>query len=196
VTEAVEVRAMSRADVADVVALQRTYLHGSIVTALGDQFLTRLYVVALSHSSTRAFVVRSGRGVAAAAVGTVDIDAFNRYVKRRVLLALIRSLLSPARFKLVPRFVRSIREPEPLPHIAAELLVLVVDARERRQGIARTLLMAVESAFAHDKVSIYRVAVRTELDVARRFYGALGFVAEQELPVLGRPMSYLTKRLS
>jgi GNAT superfamily N-acetyltransferase len=195
VTEAVEVRAMSRGDVADVVALQRTFLHGSIVTALGDRFLTRLYVIALSHSSTRAFVVRSTRGVAAAAVGTIDIDAFNRYVKRRVFFALVTSLLSPARFRLVPRFVRSLLEPEPLPHIAAELLLLVVDARERRQGIARTLLLAVESAFAHERVSLYRVAVRTELDVARQFYGALGFVAEQELPVLGRPMSYLTKRL-
>jgi hypothetical protein len=44
-------------------------------------------------------------------------------------------------------------------------------------------------------VSRYRVAVRSHLAAARAFYGATGFEPEQELRVLGHPMTYLTKKI-
>jgi hypothetical protein len=37
------------------------------------------------------------------------------------------------------------------------------------------------------------VAVRSHLSVARAFYLATGFIPEQEMMVLGAPMTYLTK---
>jgi hypothetical protein len=40
------------------------------------------------------------------------------------------------------------------------------------------------------------VAVRSHLEAARAFYVALGFEHEQERLVLGRPMVYLTKRVT
>lgn len=193
--DASTLRPMSPADVTDVVALQRAYLKGSIVTDLGAGFLARFHAAALEHSATRAFVIRTANDLAGFAIGTTDVGGFNRSVKPRVLLPLVRALLSPTGLALVPQFLRAVGEHGPQPHIAAELLLLAVDERARRQGVGRRLLAAVEQAFARDGVAEYRVAVRTHLDDARRFYGALGFTTEQELPVLGRPMTYLTKRL-
>ena len=58
-----------------------------------------------------------------------------------------------------------------------------------------SLKMILDSvhAFAAERVSCYRVAVRSHLTVARAFYLATGFQPEQELSVLGAPMTYLTK---
>jgi GNAT superfamily N-acetyltransferase len=84
-------------------------------------------------------------------------------------------------------------EREPEPYIPAELLLLVVDGRVRRRGIGRQLLGALEDAFAREGVTRYRVAVRSHLASARAFYQSLDFAPEQELAVLGRPMTYLTK---
>jgi GNAT superfamily N-acetyltransferase len=82
---------------------------------------------------------------------------------------------------------------EPQPAISAELLLLVVDASVRRHQIGRRLVDALEEVFATEHVVLYRVAVRSHLTVARAFYLATGFVPEQELAVLGAPMTYLTK---
>lgn len=191
---AASVRVMSHADIAAATALQRAFLHGSLVTELGDRFLARFHAAALEHPSTRAFTAIAGNMVGFV-VGTTDVDGFNRFVRPRVLPSLVRSLLSPKGLALAPRFARALTDRPPQPPIPAELLLLVVDERARRQGVGRALLAAVESAFERDLVDVYRVAVRTHLDKAQRFYGALGFVVEQELRVLGEPMTYLTKRL-
>ena len=185
---------MSRADVPAVIAQQHACLRGSIVTELGDRFLTRFHAAALEHPATRAFVARE-QELIGFAIGTIDVHAFNRFVKPRVLPALVRALLSPRGLMLAPRFVGSIVERKPQPHIPAELLLLAVDERARRQGVGRRLLAALEEDFARDGVAVYRVAVRTRLDDARRFYRAVGFDAEQQMLVLGEPMTYLTKRL-
>lgn len=185
---------MSRADVPAVIALQRAFLRGSIVTELGDRFLTRFHTAALEHPATRAFVARD-QALVGLVMGTIDVQAFNQFVKPRVLPALVRALLSRRGLMLAPRFIGSVLERGPQPHMPAELLLLAVDERARRQGVGRRLLAALEEAFAREGVTIYRVAVRTRLDDARRFYGAVGFDAEQQMMVLGEPMTYLTRRL-
>jgi GNAT superfamily N-acetyltransferase len=193
----VVVRPMTPEDIAAVAELQMAFLDGSIVTQLGPRFLTALHQAALGHPSTRAFVASEADGaIGGFAVASLDVAAFNRHVKRRVFAPLVQTLLTPRGLPLIWRFAQSLIEPEPEPYMPAELLLLTVDSRHRRRGIGQRLLSAAEQAFARDGVSRYRVAVRSQLAVARAFYLATGFEAEQELLVLGQPMAYLTKRVA
>lgn len=187
---------MTAASVTPVVGLQSAFLEGSIVTQLGPGFLTRFHSAALDHDSSRAFVAFDDHDeVAGFALGTVDVGRFNAYMKPRVLPSMIRALLSPTRIVLSGSLVRMVLEGEPRPPIPAELLLLVVHPRSRRCGIGRSLLAALESAFAREGIGQYRVAARSRLAVARAFYEALAFEHEQDRTVLGQPMVYLTKRV-
>ena len=191
------VREMTAADIAAVVQLQLAFLDGSIVTQLGTRFLTAFHQAALSHPSSRAFVAAEPDGVLAGfALASLDVAGFNGHVKRRVFAALVQALLTPRGLKLIWRFAQLLIESEPEPYMPAELLLLTVDPRYRRRGIGQKLLAAIEQAFARDGVSRYRVAVRSQLAVARAFYLATGFEPEQELLVLGQPMAYLTRRVA
>jgi GNAT superfamily N-acetyltransferase len=192
----IDIRPACRGDLAAVVALQRISLEGSIVTALGRAFLTRFHAAALDHPSTRAFVAIAGDEAAVGFVlASMDVERFNRYVKRRVWPALVRALLASGGWRHAMSFARSLAETDPRPLIPAALLLLFVDSRVRRRGVARQLLMTLEEAFAAEQVSRYRVAVRTHLAEARAFYLAEGFQPEQELSLLGHPMAYLTKQV-
>ena len=187
---------MSPGDIAPVVALQIAYLDGSVVTQLGPVFLTRFLRVTLQHDPSRAFVARDGSArIVGFAIGSLDVHAFNQFVKPRVFTALVHALLTPSRVALIGSMARMVVEGEPEPPIPAELLLLVVDPTTRRQGIGAKLLQELENAFAVGNVARYRVAIRSHLSEARAFYSALHFEHEQERTVLGRPMVYLTKRL-
>jgi ribosomal protein S18 acetylase RimI-like enzyme len=193
----IAIRPMAPSDIARVAALQVAFLEGSILTELGPRFLTRFHTAALDLESTRAFVAAgSGDDLAGFVVGSVDVDAFNRYVKPRVVLSMACALLPPPRWRLAWSVARGLTEAEPQPHVPAELLLLVVDSRVRRRGIGLQLLSALEASFAAARLSRYRVAVRSHLEVARAFYRASGFELEQQLTVLGHPMTYLTKRVA
>jgi len=188
---------MTRADIAAVVALQIAFLEGSIVTEFGPVFLARFHGAALGQPATVAFVACDEAGrIVGFVIASVDVHAFNSHVKPRVLTALVRGLLLPSRWRLLFSVARGIAEGEPEPYVPAELLLLVVDSRVRRRRIGHRLLVELEGALAARGVARYRVAVRSHLEVARAFYRALGFEPEQELTVLGRPMTYLTKRVA
>jgi len=188
---------MTHADVPATVELQRAFLDGSIVTQLGQGFLTAFHRAALEHPASLAFVAAEpGGAISGFVLASLDVVAFNRHVKRRAFPALVGALLTPKRLALLWRFARSLTEAEPQPPIPAELLLLTVDARRRRNRIGQQLLAAVEDAFSRLEVTRYRVAVRPQLSAARSFYLATGFEPEQELPVLGQPMTYLIKRVA
>lgn len=190
------VRRMSSADIAAVVDLQVAFLEGSIVTELGSRFLTRLHAAALGHASTRAFVaVDPDQRLAGFIMASTDVHAFNRHVKPKIVVPLALACMTPRGLRIGWSVARSLIEREPRPYIPAELLLLVVGSAFRRRGIGQRLLAAFEEAFRREAIAIYRVAVRSHLEIARRFYRALGFEIEQELAVLGYPMTYLTKRL-
>jgi ribosomal protein S18 acetylase RimI-like enzyme len=190
------IRPMRPADIAQVVALQVAFLEGSIVTELGPAFLARMHAVALEEPATLAHVACDEVGaIVGFAIASFDVHAFNRHVKPRVLPALAAALMRPSHWHLLFSLARDIAAAEPEPHIPAELLLLVVDSRVRRRHIGRRLLVELEHALAGGGVTQYRVAVRSHLEVARAFYRAQGFEPEQELTVLGRPMTYLTKRV-
>ena len=193
----VVVRPMAHADIAAVVALQLAFLEGSIVTELGAAFLARMHGLALDHPPTIALVACDpAAAIVGFAIASLDVHAFNAHVKPRVLPALARALAAPRRWRIAFSMVRGLAEHEPQPPIPEELLLLVVDARVRRRGVGQRLLTELESRFARASAQRYRVAVRSHLAVARAFYLATGFEPEQELLVLGRPMTYLTKRVA
>ena len=190
---AFRVAPMTATDLPEVVRLQTAFLQGSVVTELGPRFLSRFHEVALSHPASCAFAAHADGRLVGFALGSVDVYAFNRYVKPRVLPAMVRALLSPARMRLAASLLRMAFESEPQPPIPAELLLLVVDPETRRRGVGRGLLSALEDEFARHRHTRYRVAVRSQLTAARAFYEALRFEPEQDRIVLGLPMTYLTK---
>lgn len=187
---------MTHADIPSVVALQIAFLEGSIVTELGPAFLERFHGAVLEQPATLAFVACDEAGsIVGFVIASLEVHAFNSHVKPRVLTALVRALLLPSRWRLMFSVVRGIVEGEPEPYVPAELLLLVVDSRARRRRIGHRLLVELEGALAARGVPQYRVAVRSHLEVARTFYRALGFEPEQQLSVLGHPMTYLIKRV-
>jgi ribosomal protein S18 acetylase RimI-like enzyme len=192
--DAVVLRPMAAADIPAVVKLQADYLKGSVVSELGGGFLTAFHRAALDHPCTVTCVAADSAGAIVGLLsGSTDVHAFNAHVKPRVLLPLVTALVSPRGWRYTPMFARSLFEKEPQPAIPAELLLLVVDPRVRRRGIAQRLVAELERSFGTCGIERYRVAVRSQLGVARAFYLAMGFTMEQELKVLGAPMTYLTK---
>ena len=190
------VRPIAATDIRALVDLQKASLDGSVITQLGRGFLAAFHAAALEHPSSHALLAVAGGAIGGFALATVDVDAFNSHVKRRVFVPLLRSLAAPRGLPLMWRFARSLVEPQPEPQMPAELLLLVVDARYRRRGIGQRLLAEMEQAFVGDGVARYRVAVRSHLAVAKAFYMATGFEREQDLLVLGQPMTYLIKRIA
>jgi ribosomal protein S18 acetylase RimI-like enzyme len=194
---AIAIRPMTHADIAAVVALQMAFLEGSIVTEFGPAFLARFHGAALEQPATLAFVAcDEGGSIVGFAIASLAVHAFNGYVKPRVIPALAMALLLPRHWPLLSSVVRGLADSAPEPYLPAELLLLVVDSRARRRRIGHRLLVGLEDVLAAHGMTRYRVAVRSHLEVARAFYRALGFEPEQELTVLGRPMTYLTKRVA
>jgi GNAT superfamily N-acetyltransferase len=190
------VQPLTPADLDRLVALQISDLEGSRITELGPTFLTRMYRLVLGHPATVALLVRDGPdGIAGCAVATLDVAALNHHVKPRLLPALALALVPPGRWPLAWSLLHGLTEAGPRPPLPAELLLLVVAEPFRRRGLARALVAALEETFRRHDVARYRVAVRSGLENARAFYGALGFEPEQELPVFGQPMSYLVRRI-
>jgi ribosomal protein S18 acetylase RimI-like enzyme len=188
------VRKMLASDVDAVVELQVAFLEGSVVTKLGTAFLSQFHRASLAHPSVQAFVATDHQAIVGFLEASTDVHAYNSFVKPRVLGKLGLALLSPIRWRLVPLFVQqTFRNVEPQPSIPAELLLLVVHPAARRQHIAGRMVAELECTFHDRGIKQYRVAVRTQLAVARQFYQATGFELEQELTVLGAPMTYLTK---
>ena len=126
-------------------------------------------------------------------LAAVDIEEFNAYVTPRIAFRLALSLLS--RWRLAARFLRGCFESKPTRVVPAELLLLFVDRQSQRSRTGTLLLQTLEEDFTRAAVTEYRVSVRSELEQALAFYAARGFQHEGELIVLGRSMTYLTKRL-
>lgn len=192
----IEIRPLGPGDLEAVVDLQAAFLDGSLLTDLGTGFLVSFYTAALAHPNTRACVAVDSGAIVGAAIASTEVGHFNRFVKPRIFVPLAIAIASPKRWRVLPSLLQSLREHEPAPPIPAELLTLIVDGRRRQQGVGRRLLDALEAEFASERIPLYRVAVRSHLAIARAFYEATGFVFEQQLQVLGRPMTYLTKTVA
>jgi GNAT superfamily N-acetyltransferase len=190
-------RATAPADIPEAATMAARILSASLVVQLGPAFLQAFHRAALEQPTTialGAFDADSGQPLGFA-LATSDIHAFNARVRRRVLVPLALALLSPSRWPLMPKFAQSFFEAEPHPDIPAELLLLYVDSSAQRCGVGRGLLEQLDAALRSKGANRYRVAVRSHLEGARAFYDSTGFVLEQELLVLGEPMTYYTRAL-
>jgi ribosomal protein S18 acetylase RimI-like enzyme len=189
-------RAMAEADVLIAGEMAARVLQQSVLAQLGSQFMVAFLRSALRHPATIALTAtdHTGRHIGFALAST-HVHEFNRYVKPRILVQLAIALLSAKRLALVPKFARTFSEEEPQPHISAELLLLFVEPDRHRRGTGRWLLRKLEEDLRERMSGQYRVAVRSQLHEAKSFYEAVGFQFEQELMVLGQPMTYFTRQL-
>jgi ribosomal protein S18 acetylase RimI-like enzyme len=191
-----ELRRARPGDIPALVALQLATLSESRVTQLGPGFLRDFYRAALAHPGTITLVAVGDDGQPIGAVlASSDVDGFNKFVGRRVLLSLLRAFVQPSRWYLLPKFALRLLERDVEPHIPAELILLFVAPDTLRQGLGRKLVSTLEEEFRNLRVAVYRVAVRSQLKDAQAFYRALGFTYEQELRVLGEPMVYFLRSL-
>jgi ribosomal protein S18 acetylase RimI-like enzyme len=188
---------MSSDDVAHAATLAvRTLADESRLAQLGVTFLSAFFRASLQHPDTIAVKAVSEAGQTVGyALASADTHAFRRHVQPRIALHMARALLNPRRIHLLSNMVLGLREAEPEPPVPSELLLLYVEPTSKRQGVGSKLLQSVETAFVARDIRRYRVAVRSQLGDARAFYQAVGFVFEQELPVLGEPMTYLVRAL-
>jgi ribosomal protein S18 acetylase RimI-like enzyme len=171
-------------------------LPASLLAQLGTPFMVTFFKAALDHPDTIALTAMDQAGqVVGFCLASSNTSAFQRSVRARVLGATARALMNPARVRLIPSFIRGFFETEPEPHIPAELLLLYVDGVCQRQGSGRALVEQLERGFKGRGVPRYRVAVRSQLTMAKAFYCATGFVPEQERTVLGEPMSYFVREI-
>jgi len=60
--------------------------------------------------------------------------------------------------------------------LSGKIIALVVSKKERRSGVGRALIAAVEKDFARRNVSRVTVTTRFEREEAHRFYEALGYL--------------------
>jgi len=191
----VSIRPMQLADVPRVVDLQAALLGESAVTQLGAAFLRRFYTVALARDVAHGFVACAASGaIVGAALATGDNTRFSTVVTPRVAPWLAAALAT--RWRLAVRFAAGVFETAPPGQGSAELLLLFVAGSAQRSGLGARLLERVEDDFAAMGLGGYRVSLRSEVPGAQAFYLARGFQHEQEVMVLGRPMTYLTKALS
>jgi len=193
----VRVSPLAAAEVASAATLAvRALADESRLAQLGEAFVHAFFRASLSQVDTcAARAVDAAGQTVGYALASADVHAFRRHVQPRIALRLVRALLNPGRIHLAPNFLRGLREAEPQPAIAAELLLLYVDPQHKREGVGRELLTWLESGFKARDIRRYRVAVRSQLGEAKAFYQAVGFVFEQELPTLGEPMTYFVREL-
>lgn len=191
------VEPMSEQDVpaAAEMAVRLLPASGFVAGSARPFILAALYRAALDHPSTIALkVVDAGARPVGFCLVSTDVDGFEQFVRPRILVATVRALLGPARMRLIPHLWRSLAESKPRPHVPAELLLLYVDETCQRSGSGRKLVLHVEAELAGRGACAYRVAVRSQLASARAFYTAMGFLLEQERPVLGQPMTYFMRK--
>lgn len=188
---------LTNADVAHAATLAvRTLADESRLAQLGATFLEAFYRASLQHRDTIAAKAVDELGQSVGYVLTsADVHAFRRHVQPRIVRPMAQALVHPRRIRLVPNIVRGLRDAEPEPYIPAELLLLYVEPQQMRRGAGRALLNWLEPSFKERGIERYRVAVRSRLGEAKAFYQAVGFVFEQELPVLGEPMTYFVRTL-
>ncbi len=191
----IRVRQAREEDIPAIVKLQTRLLGDSLVTQLGEAFLRRFYAAAFQDSNSVAFVAVHEDSINGFAIGTSDVTGFHRTMMPRIAIAMVVALIAPRRLHLLSRFMHRLFEKEAEPHIDAELVFLFVDSGHQRQRIGSRLVASLEEWLRQRACSRYRVAVRSQLVAAISFYEAAGFTFEQQVNVLGDPMTYLVRRL-
>ncbi len=187
---------LTHADIDAAAQMAVRLLPASLLCQLGESFMRALYRTALRHSATVALRATGENGCATGfCLASSDSIALQQHLRSNLAIPTARALLAPSRLKLIPRFLQGLFDPEPQPHMCAELLLLYVDGQGQRKGSGRALIRQLEARFTCQSVPAYRVAVRSQLSGAKAFYIASGFTFEQERVVLGEPMTYFVREL-
>jgi len=148
----------------------------SFITALGERFLLRLYEGLLERDLGFLVVARDGERLRGFILACTDSGRLLSVVARApiafaasIIPALVRRPWSVGRLVETALYGRRERS-----RVAAELLVIAVDAEVRSIGIGRRLLTELRRELAARGISTYRVTVHEAMADANRFYAANG----------------------
>lgn len=175
-------------------------LAGDFLPSLGVPFLAELYRGILGLGLGFGFVTTRGEAVTGFVIASDDTSALFRTVMMKRAIALGLRLL-PALLRR-PTLLRNIIEtftyPEKEGHVpvAAELVVIAVDASTRGHGQGALLCDALDADFRRRGITRYKVTVNQGNDGANRFYRRQGFVLADSFSLYGRGWNLYTRALA
>ena len=174
-------------------------LAGDFLPSLGVSFLSELYRGILGMRLGFGYVAVSAGQVAGFVLGSDDTSALFRTVMLRRAVPLgLRMVPAVVRH---PGLLRKIIETFTYPQqegsvaVAAELVVIAVDARLRSKGVGAQLCDALDDDFRRRGIKQYKVTVNQSNDGANRFYLRQGFRLADSFRLYGRGWNLYTRTL-
>jgi ribosomal protein S18 acetylase RimI-like enzyme len=197
----VNVVALQPGHVSAIARLHAEALAGDFLPSLGPSFLTTLYRSMLELNLGFGFVARgTADDVAGFVMATEDSRSlFRQLITRRffrltwqVGVALVHHP------RLVVRAVETFLYPskEGTDTPAAELLVIVVRARDRSKGIGVALVDCLDQSMRQRRIAQYKVTVLAANEAAQKFYRRLGFALAGHFVMYGRPWNLFVREPS
>jgi ribosomal protein S18 acetylase RimI-like enzyme len=183
-----------------VAEIHAAALAGDFLPSLGAGFLTELYRGILGLGLGFGFVTLAGDQVAGFVLASDDTSALFRTMLRRRAVPLGLRLV-PALLRR-PALMRSIIETFSYPEqegavpVAAELVVIAVDAAQRSAGMGAALCSALDDEFCRRGITRYKVTVNKGNDGANRFYKRQGFELAHSFTLYRRPWNLYTRTLA
>jgi ribosomal protein S18 acetylase RimI-like enzyme len=173
-------------------------LAGDFLPSLGIPFLAELYRGILGLGLGFGFVTVND-GVSGFVLGSDDTSALFRTVmlKRAIPLGLRLLPALVRRPALLRNIIQTFTYPEQegkVP-VAAELVVIAVDATVRGQGQGAALCNALEADFRRRSITRYKVTVNQSNDGANRFYQRQGFQLADRFRLYDRGWNLYTRTL-
>ncbi len=175
-------------------------LAGDFLPSLGVPFLAELYRGILGLGLGFGFVTVSGAAVTGFVIASDDTSALFRTVMMKRAMPLGLRLL-PALLRR-PTLLRNIIETFTYPGqegkvaIAAELVVIAVDATTRGQGQGALLCDTLDADFRQRGITRYKVSVNQSNEGANRFYRRQGFALADSFRLYGRGWNLYTRTLA
>jgi ribosomal protein S18 acetylase RimI-like enzyme len=182
-----------------VAEIHASALAGDFLPSLGVPFLAELYRGILGLGLGFGFVTTSESGVSGFVLASDDTSALFRTVMMKRAIALGMRLL-PALVRR-PTLLRNIIETFTYPEqegkvpVAAELVVIAVDATMRSKGQGAALCDALDADFRRRAILRYKVTVNQSNDGANRFYQRQGFQLADSFRLYGRGWNLYTRTL-
>ncbi len=169
----------------------------STITAFGPGFLESLYRGMLADGLGFLVVAREGEQLCGFTLACTDADRMMSTVARRPLrfLRLMLPTLAKRPALLVKLSQTLLYARKEGVDVAAELVVIAVDAERRSRGIGKQLLDALEMELGSRGITRYKVTVHEAMTDSNRFYMQNGMHLRSTFEMYGVPWNVYVREL-